>query len=84
MISAMEATKAKFDDTEKAKTDYVEANWDSRKTQLVPGELVLDHVLRSFGLRFSKDHDGPRMASMMRDDEIDPAMKAFMRELGAN
>jgi putative ATP-dependent endonuclease of OLD family len=84
MISDVEATKARFDDTEKAKTDLVEANWALRKTQMVPGELAMDHILRSFGLRFNKDHDGPRMASMMRDDEIDPAMKAFIRDLGAN
>jgi hypothetical protein len=70
------------DEVCKAKRAEVEENWQLSRAQLVPGELVLDLVLTRLGLRFNKDHDAARLAGLMRPDEIDPAMKTFIEELG--
>lgn len=83
MINVLTSLKMKIDETRKEKTDQVEANWAAQKEQLVPGDLALDSVLRGFGVRFNKDHDGPRLAALMREEEIEPGIKALIRELGA-
>jgi hypothetical protein len=83
METVLTTLKAKADDIQKAKAEQVESEWSTKKDQLVPGDLALDHVLRAFGLRFNKDHDGTRLAGFMTEEEIDPSIKALIRELGA-
>lgn len=83
MQEHIEKLRAQVDDVCKAKRAEVEEKWQTRKARLVPGELVLDLVLNRFGLRFNKDHDAAQLAAFMRPDEIDPAMKAFIEELGS-
>ena len=83
MISVLTGLRTKIDETHKAKAEQVEADWSVQKGQLVPGDLALDYVLRKFGLRFNKDHDGPRLAGLMREEEIEPGIKALIRELGS-
>jgi len=82
MLNALTALKAKVDETIKTKTEQVESNWGTERERLVPGELALDLVMQKFGLRFHKDHDGPRLAGLMRDEEIDPGLKALIVDLG--
>ena len=62
--------------------EAVEAIWNE-KLKLVPGDLVLDLVCRTFGVRFKKDMDGIRLASLMTMQEIDFTIKAIIREIGA-
>ena len=83
MIKDLEDRKSKIGAVHKAKSEEVEGNWMVQKEQLVPGDLVLDHVLRRFSLRFNKDHDGPRLAGLMREEEIDQGAKTLIRELGS-
>jgi hypothetical protein len=83
MIRDLEGRKSKIGAVHKAKSEEVEGNWMVHKEQLVPGDLVLDHVLRRFSLRFNKDHDGPRLAGLMREEEIEQVAKTLIRELGS-
>jgi predicted ATP-dependent endonuclease of OLD family len=52
----------------------VEREWPRRKTELVPGDLLLDRVMRRAGLRFRKEKDGARLARVMTKDELDEEM----------
>jgi hypothetical protein len=83
MENVITTLKAKADEIHKARTEQIESEWTTRKDQLIPGDLALDYVLKAFGLRFNKDHDGTRLAGFMKEEEIDPGIKALIRELGA-
>ena len=82
LMQHLESTRKSISDVHNAKLEEVEKNWKAHGTELAPGELVLDHVLQKFGVRFNKDHDGPRLASLMKEDEIDFSMRSLIREIG--
>ncbi|NER95570.1 MAG: AAA family ATPase, partial [Symploca sp. SIO1B1] len=44
-------------------TKLVESDWATKKRDLVPGDLLLDKVCQSFGVRFKKEKDSVRLAS---------------------
>jgi len=52
-------------------TKLVESDWATKKRDLVPGDLLLDKVCQSFGVRFKKEKDSVRLASFMEKSEID-------------
>jgi hypothetical protein len=84
LMQSLEAAKGRVAEVYRAKAEEIESRWPSEARYLAPGELALDLTLQNFGLRFNKDQDGPRLASLMREDEIDGNMKSFIRELGAS
>lgn len=63
------------------KKDYVESNWASQKVDMVPGDLLLDSVCKKFGLRFRKNRDSGRLASLMNETEIDSEIKEFISQI---
>ncbi len=60
----------------------VNAIWQSRKLELVPGDHLLDMVCRKYKTRFKKDTDGSRLAALMSEQEIDEEIKEIIREIG--
>lgn len=61
----------------------VDGSWSVRKLQLVPGDLLLDGVLRKYGLRFSKVRDSSRLASFLARNEIDPEIVSLIEGLAS-
>jgi energy-coupling factor transporter ATP-binding protein EcfA2 len=63
----------------KTQTELVENNWTTKKQDLVPGDLLLDEVCKMFGMRFNKERDSARLASLMRESEIDFEIRDILR-----
>jgi predicted ATP-dependent endonuclease of OLD family len=65
---------------EDAKKDVL-ADWDSRKSELIPGDEILDAVFRRYGLRFNKRKDAVEIASEMQEHEIPDEIRRILNEL---
>jgi hypothetical protein len=63
----------------KAQTELVENSWTTKKQDLVPGDLLLDEVCKMFGMRFNKERDSARLASLMRENELDSEIRDILR-----
>jgi len=65
----------------KAQTELIEDSWTTKKRDLVPGDLLLDNICRKFGTRFNKERDSARLASLMRENEIDSEIREILKNL---
>lgn len=65
-------------------TDVVNAKWAVDKLNLVPGDILLDNVCQSFGVRFKKEKDAVRLASLMSEDEISSEIKDLLQKFSAS
>ena len=59
-------------------TKSVESNWSAKKRDLVPGDLLLDSLCKLFEVRFNKERDSARLASLMEEPEIDSEIKGIL------
>ncbi|MEW1828359.1 AAA family ATPase [Streptomyces sp. NPDC088196] len=59
----------------------VQVDWESRKSEMVPGDDLLDKVFQRFGLRFNKRQDALRIAQEMESSEIPEEMTELVRRL---
>ncbi|MBD2667021.1 AAA family ATPase [Richelia sinica] len=62
-----------------AQTQLVESKWVTKKRDLVPGDILLDNLCKLFGVRFNKERDSARLASLMEESEIDSEIKTILR-----
>lgn len=62
----------------KAQTELIENSWTTKKRDLVPGDLLLDEVCKMFGMRFNKERDSARLASLMRENEVDSEIRDIL------
>ncbi|MGK3985832.1 AAA family ATPase [Sorangium sp. So ce136] len=62
-------------------TRIVEQRWSTSKDALVPGDMLLDGVCKRFALRFNKERDAARLASLMERDEICPQIRHLLGEI---
>jgi len=60
-------------------TCKVEKIWQSRKKDLVPGDILLDKVCQRFDVRFNKQKDSARLAALMEENEIDSEVKDLVK-----
>ncbi len=60
-------------------TKLVENNWSAKKQALVPGDLLLDDLCKLFEVRFNKERDSARLASLMEEHEIDAEIKDMLK-----
>jgi predicted ATP-dependent endonuclease of OLD family len=59
----------------------IEESWATSKTDIVPGDVLLDEVCKTFGLRFKKERDSARLARLMNSNEIPPDIQNLLSEL---
>ncbi|GHD38211.1 hypothetical protein GCM10010335_36520 [Streptomyces galbus] len=81
---ALEKISALSSEVEKIReecTEEVQADWGLRKSEMVPGDDLLDGVFQRFGLRFSKRQDALRIAQEMEKSEIPAEMAELVRRL---
>jgi len=69
----------KLENTIEEQTKLVENNWSVKKQALVPGDLLLDNLCKLFEVRFNKERDSARLASLMEEDEIDTEIKDILK-----
>ena len=61
----------------------VENDWEGRRLDIVPGDLLIDLVYKRYGVRFHKGRgDGIELAKMMQDCEIAPELQSLIGNIG--
>jgi len=63
--------------------EEVSRNWPSGAQNIVPGDLVLDHLFQRHGVRFRKKQDAPRLAALIARERIPRELADVLREIGA-
>ncbi|NER04361.1 MAG: hypothetical protein F6K17_17970, partial [Okeania sp. SIO3C4] len=61
----------------------VDKNWNYKKLDIVPGDLLLDQVCQIYNVRFNKTKDASRMAALMDKDKIDSEICKIIKEIGS-
>lgn len=84
MISRLEQSKGEVEEVYAGIKEAVEKNWQANKLGLVPGDTLLDLVCKEYGVRFKKEQDGVRLASLMRENEIDQEIRSILEEVGTS
>ena len=78
----LEEIDKKLSDVIVEQTQQVDTQWERRKTELVPGDILLDEVCKRFGVRFNKERDSSRLAALMERNEIPSEINRLLNELG--
>lgn len=81
LIERLEAIKTNLDTVHDEQINYIDQNWNRDKERIVPGDVLLDKVCQRFGVRFKKERDGPILAALMLENEIDSEIKQIIREI---
>lgn len=66
-----------FDEEKEA----LDASWSTRKLDLVPGDILIDEACKRFGVRFKKEQDSARLASLMSPGEIPAEIRDLLEGL---
>ena len=82
-ITELEASKAAVEQAYAEQTIVVEKTWDQDKLSLVPGDLLLDGVCQKFGVRFRKEVDSSRAATLLNQSEVDDEIRQILQEIGS-
>ncbi|WKK26982.1 AAA family ATPase [Streptomyces olivoreticuli] len=59
----------------------VQTEWEVRKSEIVPGDELLDRLFQRYGLRFIKRQDALRIAQEMQGHEIPQEMMQLVQRL---
>lgn len=62
-------------------TDEVKVDWAKRKSEIVPGDELLDKLFQRFSLRFNKRQDALKISQEMKPSEIPVEMKQLVERL---
>jgi len=81
LVKELEARAAKVETLIEDETKRIELGWEQRRLWVVPGDELLDCVCKRFGVRFRKERDGARLASLLRPDEIPGELRKFLTVL---
>ncbi|AOW99009.1 hypothetical protein BJP34_05720 [Moorena producens PAL-8-15-08-1] len=72
-------TEQDLEEIIKEQTCQVKKIWQSKKKDLVPGDILLDNVCQRFDVRFNKQKDSARLAALMEENEIDSEVKDLVK-----
>jgi hypothetical protein len=62
----------------------VDARWSLEAEKMVPGELALDRVAQSFGVRFRKDNgDSEKLARLIPPKGVNSEIRALLESFAA-
>lgn len=62
-------------------TKFVGDNWNTKKFDIIPGNLLIDEICKKNGVRFKKEKDSELIASLMNSEEIDTEIKDLIHEI---
>jgi putative ATP-dependent endonuclease of OLD family len=69
-ITSLEARSREIDKKYAQCEAVVDSEWETRKLDLIPGDELIDETCQKFGIRFVKERDAGRLASLFLKDEI--------------
>lgn len=82
-IQELTTVRDQIEGTYQQYKEAIESIWSTDKLSLIPGDLLLDAVCRVFGVRYKKERDGSRLASLMESSEIDREVVSILRRIGS-
>jgi hypothetical protein len=82
-IEALRQSEGRLPEVVRSERETVDRDWASRKLDMVPGDELLDAVAQRFGVRFHKDRDCARLASLFRPEEIPNEIRSLIQEISA-
>lgn len=59
----------------------VDAQWGSRKLEVVPGDELLDMTCQIFGVRFRKERDSARLVASMEPTDVPDELRRLLAKL---
>jgi predicted ATP-dependent endonuclease of OLD family len=65
VINQLETEKINIESVYTSKANELESIWIAKKMDIVPGDLLLDAVCREYGIRFKKEKDTSKLASLI-------------------
>jgi hypothetical protein len=80
-ISELQQTKATTENVYSQQIQHIDGIWNDQKLAITPGALLLDKVFQAYGVRFRKDKDGGILASLMKENEIDPEIRRLIQDI---
>ncbi|NET46048.1 ATP-dependent endonuclease [Okeania sp. SIO2B3] len=83
-IKQLEESKKDTENIYKEILSEVEKNWNYKKLDIVPGDLLLDQVCQIYNVRFNKTKDASRMAALMDKNKIDSEICEIIKEIGSS
>ncbi|MDJ0555601.1 MAG: AAA family ATPase [Microcoleaceae cyanobacterium MO_207.B10] len=83
-IKKLEESKKDTENIYKEIQSEVEKNWNHKKLDIVPGDLLLDEVCQIYNVRFNKTKDASRIAALMDKDKIDSEICEIIKEIGSS
>jgi putative ATP-dependent endonuclease of the OLD family len=81
IIDQLELEKENLENIYKEKSNEIEKSWKNSKTDIIPGDLLLDKVCQIYNVRFKKEKDTSMLASLMDKDEISSEIKKIIQEI---
>ncbi|HEU0144663.1 MAG TPA: AAA family ATPase, partial [Nitrososphaera sp.] len=81
IIEQLESVKNRVADVQREQTEAVNNGWQTNKSTVVPGDLLLDKVCQKYGVRFKKEQDGAHLAALMTENEIELEIKQIIRKI---
>ena len=84
MIHELGEIKSRTEAVYREQAEQIGKIWNDQKLNLVQGDFLIDLVCQKFGVRFKKERDAARLASFMREEDIDPSLKSIIREISAS
>jgi len=77
----LEERNKTLNDKVKEMQEYVEKDWEQKKYDIVPGSVLLDHVLKSYNRSFKKERDCARFATLVDQNNIPQDMRKLLNNI---
>ncbi|MER6753282.1 AAA family ATPase [Micromonospora echinofusca] len=83
-VEELSARASRIEEEFEAQRRVVESEWGNRKSDIVPGTLILDQVISNYGLRYQKDRDGAALARLIDPAKIPVHMRRILTAIVAD
>lgn len=80
-IRSLERRLADLQGIEDRTREEIDRKWKTQVNDLIPGALLLDKVLASWGFRYVKEVDSVRLAKYIRPESIASELSILLREI---
>jgi hypothetical protein len=81
MVGQLTGKLAQLDEVHREISEATVSSWSLERMCMVQGDLLLDRVCRDFGVRFVKEVDGSRLASLLDPSEVATEIRGLLQEI---
>lgn len=84
MLLQIQEAKKTLESVYDEESERLNSIWPNERLSLVPGDEVIDLVCKKYGVRYKKEVDGARLASLLNAGEIDKSIKSIINEIASS